>query len=179
MSTAPIKLLLCCSIVILSACGAAEPVNTAASSTPAIALGSCTLALASDGETVTDEGAIAAVLNAESEFVVRQEIEALMRLWASGAYIADAKNTPEDAEDDQRWLDRDAIRHRYVRTVFPGAPASASPKDLVFDISDDQATITATTQIGDEVSPAGDRWTLVKENGCWMITSLTYNLESP
>lgn len=183
MSSVPIKLLLCCSILLLSACGTSGAATSTADSTvaptPAVVLGSCTLLLSTAGETVTDETAIAAVLNAESDFVVRQEIEALMQLWASGAYIADAKNTPDDPADDQRWLDRDAIQHRYVRTVFPGAPASASPKDLVYDISGDEATITATTQIGEEVSPAGDRWTLARENGCWVITSLTYNLESP
>jgi hypothetical protein len=37
--------------------------------------------------------------------------------------------------------------------------------------------VSATTQIGDEVSPAGDRWTLVKHGNCWLLENLTYNLE--
>jgi len=37
--------------------------------------------------------------------------------------------------------------------------------------------VVATTHIGSEVSPAGDRWELARVDGCWMIRSLTYNLE--
>jgi hypothetical protein len=125
----------------------------------------------------SDEEAIRAVIEAEADFVVQQEIKTLMQLWHDGAYIADAKNTPTDTTDDQQWLDKDAIRHRYVRTVFPGAPATASPKDLIITINGPQAVITATTQIGTEVSPAGDRWVLSTTDGCWGIDSLTYNLE--
>ena len=101
-----------------------------------------------------------------------------MALWAEGAAIMDAKHTPDDPDDDQRWHDKDAIRHRYVRTVFPGAPASATPANLTITLDNNQATVRATTQIGGEVSPGGDRWTLVKQGGCWLIETLTYNLES-
>ncbi len=106
-----------------------------------------------------------------------QEIDALMALWADGSYVANAKHTPDDPEDDQFWRDKDAIRHRYVRTVFPGAPAAAVPADLTIAITGDQADVRSTTQIGGEISPAGDRWTLVKRGDCWLIESLTYNLE--
>lgn len=138
-------------------------------------LGSCSLELAS---TVADEEAIRSVLAAEGEFVVQQEIDALMALWSEGATITDAKNTPNHPNDDQSWLDKDAIRHRYVRTVFPGAPAKADPKDLQIQLMDNRAIVTATTQIGAEISPAGDRWVLVKQGACWEIQSLTYNLET-
>jgi hypothetical protein len=37
--------------------------------------------------------------------------------------------------------------------------------------------VTATTRIGGEVAPAGDRWTLVRRDGCWLLQNLTYNLE--
>ena len=37
--------------------------------------------------------------------------------------------------------------------------------------------MTATTQIGDEVSPAGDLWTFVRTEDGWRIESLSYNLE--
>lgn len=140
------------------------------------ALGSCTLGLPTS---TTDEAAIAQVLQAEGDLVVRQEIERLMQLWHDGAMIIDAKQTPTDENDDQRWLDKDAIRHRYVRIVFPGAPAVAAPKDLIVRIEGMTAIITATTQIGDEVSPGGDRWQLSKEGDCWAIDHLTYNLETP
>ena len=138
-------------------------------------IGSCILNLP---PTTSDGEAIHALLVAEGELVVEQNIASLMELWNEGAHITDAKNTALDPTDDQQWLDKDAIRHRYVRTVFPGAPTVAMPKDLIITINDLQATITATTQIGNEVSPAGDRWELRKIGHCWIIESLTYNLES-
>lgn len=137
--------------------------------------GSCILNLPA---ATPDEEAIRLLLTAEGDLVVNQNITSLMQLWDEGAQITDAKNTALDPSDDQHWLDKDAIRHRYVRTVFPGAPAMAMPKDLLITIGDLQATITATTQIGNEVSPAGDRWVLRKKGDCWVIESLTYNLES-
>ena len=151
----------------------AMPRSEAPPPTPA---GSCTLALA---PATNDEAAISAVVSAEGELVVKQDITALMQLWGAGSFIANAKNTPANEDDDQFWLDKDAIRHRYVRTVFPGAPTAANPKDLIIAIDDATAVVTATTNIGSELSPAGDRWELVKKNGCWLIHSLTYNLESP
>jgi hypothetical protein len=137
--------------------------------------GSCSLGLPL---TATDEDAVRAVLLAEGSLVVQQDIDALMALWSDGAKIVNAKNTPDVSDDDQSWFDTDAIRHRYVRTVFPGAPAKADPKDLQIQLIDDQAIVTATTQIGTEISPAGDRWELRKHQGCWEIQSLTYNLEA-
>ncbi|RIK38418.1 MAG: hypothetical protein DCC55_21210 [Chloroflexi bacterium] len=136
--------------------------------------GSCTLSLPPDAG---DEAAIRALLAAEGELVVKQEIDPLMDLWADGGFVSDAKNTPTNPDDDQFWLDKDAIRHRYVRTVFPGAPQQATPADLVIEIDAGRAVVTATTRIGDEISPAGDRWVLVQRGRCWLIESLTYNLE--
>src|SRR5215207_3859245 len=79
-------------------------------------IGSCSLAT----ETITsDQEVIHQVLTAEGELVVEQKIDALMNLWREGATITDAKNTPDKVDDDQTWLDKDAIRHRYVRIVFP------------------------------------------------------------
>jgi hypothetical protein len=124
-----------------------------------------------------DDLAIAAVIRAEGELVVAQKIEPLMALWADGSSITNAKNTPGQAEDDQFWRDKDAIRHRYVRTVFPGAPAAATPADLQITLTRDKAEVTATTRIGEEVSPGGDRWTLRKQGECWLLENLTYNLE--
>jgi hypothetical protein len=155
--------------------GAAVLLLLAACSSPQTGAGSCSLNVA-DG--VTDEEAVAAVLRAEGELMVAQQIDALMLLWVDGSYVADAKNTPDDQQDDQYWRDKDAIRHRYVRTVFPGAPQTAAPADLEITIDGPRAQVLATTNIGAERSPAGDRWTLVKVGGCWLIESLTYNLEA-
>jgi hypothetical protein len=157
------KCLVAAAVGVLAGCAA-----------PAADAGSCTLGLPAG---TGDQEAVAAVLRAEGQLVVDQQVEPLMALWADGSSITDAKNTP-DASDDQHWQDKDAIRHRYVRTVFPGAPAQAIPADLQTEISGDEATVLATTNIGSEVSPAGDRWTLVKRDGCWLLESLTYNLES-
>lgn len=147
---------------------------TAAPGSPPPAVGSCTLNLPAN---TTDEQAIQAVLAAEGDLVVKQKIDELMLLWQDGSRVTDAKNTPADSADDLFWLDKDAIRHRYVRIVFPGAPKQATPADLQIQIENNRATITATTQIGTEVSPSGDRWVLVKSTDCWQIESLTYNLE--
>ena len=100
-----------------------------------------------------------------------------MSLWREDGQVVDAKNTPDDDSDNRNWDGGDAIRHRYVRTVFPGAPSSAQPADLAIEFDGDQAAVRATTQIGNEISPAGDLWRLVRIDGCWLIHSLTYNLE--
>jgi hypothetical protein len=149
-------------------------VTAAACTAPAPALGSCTLNLPAN---TADGDAIRAVVHAEGQLVVDQKIDALMALWADGAFVANAKNTPDDPDDDQYWRDKDAIRHRYVRTVFPGAPKQANPADLQITVDGTHAEVRSTTQIGGEVSPAGDRWLLARQGGCWVIASLTYNLE--
>ncbi|MFZ4849696.1 MAG: hypothetical protein ACOYL7_11265 [Caldilinea sp.] len=124
-----------------------------------------------------DSAAIEALLAAEGELVVAQSIDALMALWSAEGYVADAKHTPERSDDDQFWRGLDAIRHRYVRTVFPGAPATASRADLSITVAGSRATVLATTQIGAEIAKAGDRWGLVRLDGCWFLENLTYNLE--
>lgn len=137
--------------------------------------GSCGLAAAAGQDEAT---AIRTVIEAEGHLVVTQEIDALMALWAEDSFVSNAKNTADNRADDQFWRGKDAIRHRYVRTVFPGAPAAAAPPELDIQLEGNRAEVTATTHIGNEVAPAGDRWMLVKQDGCWLIESLTYNLES-
>ena len=154
----------------------AEPTPNAPAQTEfSPSAGSCILGLP---EGTSDNAAISALLAAEGDFMVKQDIDSLMRLWAEGGRVVDAKNTPQDDADNQLWDGKDAIRHRYVRTVFPGNPDSAGPANLEITLEDDRATIVATTRIGSEVSPAGDRWTLVREGPCWLLESLTYNLEA-
>lgn len=149
-----------------------------------VTLASCVAAPATGGSCdlepppSSDEEAIRSLIQAEGQYVVAQEIDALMALWAESAYVANAKNTPDRADDDQFWREKDAIRHRYVRTVFPGAPAAATPADLQIRIDGNRAEVIATTRIGAEVAPAGDRWVLSKSGQCWFLESLTYNLEA-
>ncbi|MFN8442275.1 MAG: nuclear transport factor 2 family protein [Caldilineaceae bacterium] len=150
----------------LSGCISEEP--------PKSAVGSCTLSLPA---TTSDEESIQAVLRAEGDLVVKQQIDPLMALWAEDSTVVDAKNTPQDEKDDQIWQGKDAIRHRYVRVVFPGAPTSITPHDMQVTIDGNNATVQSTTEIGQEESKAGDRWNLVKQDSCWLIQRLTYNLE--
>lgn len=158
---------ICLLALLLAGCKAVAP--------PAAPVGSCTLGLPAG---TSGEDAITAMLRAEGDLVVAQRIDDLMALWGEGASITDAKHTPADNADDQDWLGKDAIRHRYVRTVFPGAPAQATPADLQIAFTGgDRAVVTATTHIGGEVAPAGDRWTLVRRDDCWLLQNLTYNLE--
>jgi hypothetical protein len=138
--------------------------------------GSCALALEA---AVGDDDAIRAVLQAEADRMVAQDIDGLMVLWSEGSRVVNAKNTPLDDSDDQIWLDKDAVRHRYVRTVFPGNPQAAAPASLEISVDGELAIVSATTNIGSELSPAGDQWLLERSNGCWVIQQLTYNLEPP
>lgn len=151
-------------LILLAACSGA----------PAEPIGSCTLPLDSS---LTDEEKIAAVLRAEGELVVAQDIDALMALWASGGEVVDAKHTPDDPADDQRWIDLDAVRHRYVRIVFPGNPQPSPAPELRIAVGVDAANVIATTRIGTEVAPGGDHWEMVKQGDCWAISRLSYNNE--
>ncbi len=125
----------------------------------------------------SDEEAIMALLQAEGRGVVEKDIDLLAALWLDDAVIIDAKHTPNDPNDDTRWEGLDAVLDRYVTLVFPGNPTFALPADVQISIVGDRAEARATTQIGDERSPQGDRWTFKRVQGGWRIASLTYNLE--
>lgn len=123
------------------------------------------------------EAAIRQLLQLEGEGVVAQDIEGLMALWLPEGAVTDARHTPDNPDDDARWRGSNAIRERYQVLVFPGAPSVAGAVDVEIVLDGDRATATGTTRIGDEVSPAGDRWTFARRDGRWYIESLTYNLE--
>ncbi len=125
--------------------------------TPEPSAGSCTLNLPASA---SNEEAIKQVLNAEGDLVVKQDISPLMQLWAASSQVVNAKNTPDDPSDDQFWLDKDAIRNRYVRTVFPGAPATAAPADLstehgVADVERRQRGKQVAADVGRDVHRTG------------------------
>ncbi len=124
-----------------------------------------------------DKADIAAVLQAEAQGVAEKDIDKVMALWAEDAEIRDAHHTPDDPGDDVVWSGKDAIRERYVKVVFPGNPSTVYHPDMQFSIHGNEAVVTTTTKIGNEVAPSGDRWTLKKVKGRWVLTSLTYNLE--
>ncbi|MEA3336870.1 MAG: hypothetical protein U9R25_13230 [Chloroflexota bacterium] len=157
--------------LIAAACGS----NSAETGGSVIATGSCSLELPAD---LSDEQVIWSLIAAESEYMVGQKIDELMRLWSGNALITDVGNTPDDRTDDQTWKGQDAIRYRYVRNIFPSAPMLAAPDDLnIHLIGADRAEVTSTTRINLETSPAGDRWELLKDNGCWYLDRLEYNRE--
>ncbi len=124
-----------------------------------------------------DKKAIAATIQAEAQGVVEQDIDKVMSLWAKGSEIRDVNHTPDDPSDDVTWSGKDAIRERYVKVVFPGNPSIVSHPEMKISIHGNKAVVTTTTRIGNEIAPAGDRWTLQKIRGKWLLTSLTYNLE--
>jgi ketosteroid isomerase-like protein len=125
----------------------------------------------------SDEEAVQQLVESEGLAVVAKDVAGLMDLWSPDAVVVDAKHTPEQPDDDARWRGRDAIRERYVALVFAGNPQTAGAQDLQITFHGDRATALSTTAIGSEVSPGGDRWTLVKRDGRWWIEGLTYNLE--
>ncbi len=162
--------------LLLAACRPAAGVapNEAQPATPAARVGSCSLGMPATG---TPEDAVRSTIEAESRFVVSQDVEALMALWAEDARITDAHHTPQDPNDDQVVQGQDAIRYRYARFVFPSAPGSAEARDLDIHVLGDRAEVTSTTHIGSELSPGGDHWLLIRSRGCWLLNELTYNLE--
>jgi ketosteroid isomerase-like protein len=125
----------------------------------------------------TAEEAVRRLIEAEGAAVVSQDIGALMDLWTEDATITDAKHTPDNASDDAIWRGKDAIRARYVTLVFPGNPQAGGAVDIQATVEGDRASATSTTRLGNEIEPGGDRWTFVKREGRWWISSLTYNLE--
>lgn len=145
-----------------------EPV----SDSPPVA--ACPLPLPANAAPETIAGAL---LRAEAERVVAQDIAGLMPLWAADGQVVDAAHTPYNPADDQSWAGTDAIRARYLHHVFPGAPASISPTELQVSGDADSLTVISTPRINGELAPHGDRWQLRRVDGCWQIESLTYNLE--
>src|SRR6476660_9789465 len=103
-------LILVIALLLAGCSSAAHTATPAPAPTAAPTGGSCTLQNVKD-----DESAIRALLTAEGHLVVTQDIDALMNLWTEDAKVVDAKNTPNDKNDDQLWEGKDAIRHRYVR----------------------------------------------------------------
>jgi ketosteroid isomerase-like protein len=132
---------------------------------------------AATAQPANGEEAVRQLIAGEGAAVVRQDIGALMDLWAEDAIVTDAKHTPDSMSDDATWRGKDAIRSRYVVLVFPGNPQAAGARDVQVQVSGDRASATSTTAIGSEVSQGGDRRTFVRREGRWWIESLTYNLE--
>jgi hypothetical protein len=124
-----------------------------------------------------DTEAIQWLLQAESRGVVNRDTDLLTAIWAEDGQVIDAHHTPDDTSDDARWQGIDAVMNRYVTLVFPGNPILAAPADVQIQVQGHRATARTTTRINNELSPGGDAWEFVKQDGVWRIRSLTYNLE--
>ena len=90
--------------------------------------------------------------------VVTQPDRLLMALWTESAFVTNAKNTPDTADDDQFWRGRmpsaTAMCARFSRRT--GNPAAA---DLEIG-STATGPKSLPRRIGAEVAPANDRWVL-------------------
>ncbi len=150
--------------LILTGCGGSHLSSATPTATPV-------------GWGLPDEEAIRAVLNAEARGVQAQDIDLLMSLWSEEGEVRDARHTPTDPSDDIVWSGKTAIYQRYVHLVFPGNPSVVEHPDVDIHVEGNQAVVTSTTRIGQEVAPGGDRWELRKENGVWKLLRLVYNNE--
>lgn len=143
-----------------------------------IALAACqTAPAATPRSRAGDEAALRQLLQAEADAVVHQDIERLASLWAEDGFVVDARHTSDNEADDAVWRGIDAVLDRYMVVVFPGNPQFAEPADIGIEIAGDTASASSTTRIGNEISPAGDRWEFRHAGGRWWIVSLKYNLE--
>lgn len=125
----------------------------------------------------TPEEAIRLLINAECESVVQQDIDRLQSIWANDGVVTDANHTPENTSDDVTWKGWDAIRDRYVNTVFPSNPTFCEHPDAQVKINGDSATAVTGIKIGITNAPSSNDWTFNKSADIWKIAALTYNLD--
>jgi ketosteroid isomerase-like protein len=125
-----------------------------------------------------DEEAVMQLLNAEAEGIVSQDIDRLMEIWHEDGVVTDANHTPDNPSDDRVWDGIAAIRERYVNEIFPSAPSLVTHPDAEVTVEGNTAKAVSTTTIGIDHAPGGDQWTFVKTEGRWLITALTFNLET-
>jgi ketosteroid isomerase-like protein len=138
----------------------------------------CIVSCAATPSLEKDAQALKTLIAAEGEAARAHDAERLASLWAEDGVVRDARHTPGDPSDDGVWQGRDAIMSRYTSTIFYLTLEEMGPIDLAFDIRGDQAVVTGTTRIGDEVSPGGERWTFARQDGEWVIKGITFNLEA-
>ncbi len=124
-----------------------------------------------------DAARLRQLIRAETNAVRAHDIEQLESLWIEEGTVRDANHTPDDQGDDRVWLGRDAVMTRYTSLLFYLPMEGSGPTDLDIAVHGNTAVVTATTRIGDEVSPRGEQWTFVRRDGRWQIASITFNLE--
>ncbi len=115
----------------------------------------------------TDETAITALILAERQAAIEQDLDLLGQLWALDARIVDGRRS-RDASDDYIWPGRAAILDRYRVAVFPYVlpPLPALEADTVLTINGDEATVRHGT----------DRWQARRIEQRWWLTELQYQV---
>jgi hypothetical protein len=125
----------------------------------------------------TTAQSIAELIAAHRAAVVADDVQGVLDIWAENGVITDANHTPDDPADDHVWLGLDAVISYYTTILFPLYLNEVGPVDTVLTVKGTEAIMTGTTKIGDELSPAGERWTFALRDGEWKITGMTFNLE--
>lgn len=120
---------------------------------------------------------ITALIAVHRAAVVTDDIQGVLDIWAEDGAITDANHTPDDPTDDHVWRGLDAILSYYTTVLFPLYLSEVGPVDTVLTVEGFEAVMTGTTEIGDELSPGGERWVFAFRDGEWKVTGMTFNLE--
>lgn len=151
--------------LLLAACGAvATP--TPSKALPSIASADQQWNAIFQGHSSPEE-AVTALIVAERQATIDQDLGLLGQLWAADASIVDGRGTLPTT-DDYVWQGRAAILDRYRVAVFPFTlpPLSQLAVGTTITITGNEAT----------VHHHGDQWQLVKVEQRWWLLTLRYQL---
>ena len=115
--------------------------------------------------------AFPALVQAERQAAIDNDIGLLRQLWAEDAQIEDGRGTSETT-DDYHWQGRQAIFDRYRVAVFPNPPAPHDRTPTLQVIVDGNRATTIDTQ-------NGDQWEFVFVEGRWWLVVLRYGVSPP
>lgn len=124
---------------------------------------------------------IRCLIQDEARFVLNGEIANAVSLFDENAFVMDAAGGNKDQQII--WKGRDEIEERY-RNLPPFTYLKHAAIDINLELDENYARATADTigtyiEGGKEIhisSDRGERWTLEKIDGKWMITCFTYGL---
>lgn len=139
---------------------------------PRLTTGRCAYAGVSAG----DEAAIAWLINAEGEAVVKEDLALIEQIFAPDALIVDMLT-------GEKWF---SPVERYTHLINAADYSKASHADIkaVTPIAGGRAYFTSSSRGAYTVEgvsksystlPDSDHWTLEKRRGCWIITQFEFN----